>query len=693
MSRIIYQANWATEPYMNNKNIQLDIETKSELKAVGTDYTTAQKMKERFFKGLRAGTGENYKRFHFDMLESIMCDSELDKSAIYLLFKVPADKDKDVELPQIYVGQAGGQLLFKRLEQHTHSDDPLCKKWNKGFLFTKESLDEDNVNNIGRYEQLIYDLIGTYVDEGRINLENLNGCNSSLKHKKSIQAYGLNDSDKSLLINIITLLKANNINLLNPILDDLNSENAKYTGEVKYNETDIIDNEKLPEYETPKNIVSDMMKMVFDQLDADLAEKYKDMTEQEREQKINDEIAKLRFLDISVKERCEFLECIYDILMSRLEKVIPNKMIRQQHIINDQLFGLTLSAKVANKVGKQLGHHYIYAVTDGEKYIRRVKNITKMRNYKEKVQNTSAHISSVFNSIFDTNGEFDSMTFDIVVGNPPYNRDDYLDFVRFGNKIAKRYTCMITPAKWQGKGGERNEAFRKEIVPYMSKIVYYPEATDIFDIQECDGLTTYLINSIKQDRTYVVNKSDDIVAFNDAESYKTNVISNVSLLNKANSIIQKIGSLQKINTSTNKKDEYFVAESERYGWGTERKKENITYKSCKCYTNELKYNVISEPQVVHKNDLPYLAKVRAITFSSNSKAECESYRSFMESKFVKFLMLSARVGTMTGEQAKRFVPDPGAFDHIFTDEELYKKYNLTQDEIDLIESVIKDRTR
>lgn len=39
----------------------------------------------------------------------------------------------------------------------------------------------------------------------------------------------------------------------------------------------------------------------------------------------------------------------------------------------------------------------------------------------------------------------------------------------------------------------------------------------------------------------------------------------------------------------------------------------------------------------------------------------------------------------------RFVPDPGAFDHIFTDEELYKKYNLTDDEIKLIESVIKER--
>ena len=39
----------------------------------------------------------------------------------------------------------------------------------------------------------------------------------------------------------------------------------------------------------------------------------------------------------------------------------------------------------------------------------------------------------------------------------------------------------------------------------------------------------------------------------------------------------------------------------------------------------------------------------------------------------------------------RFVPDPGSFDHIFTDGELYEKFGLTQDEINIIESVIKKR--
>lgn len=38
----------------------------------------------------------------------------------------------------------------------------------------------------------------------------------------------------------------------------------------------------------------------------------------------------------------------------------------------------------------------------------------------------------------------------------------------------------------------------------------------------------------------------------------------------------------------------------------------------------------------------------------------------------------------------RFVPVPEAFDHIFTDQELYEKYNLTPEEINIVESVIKE---
>ena len=43
--------------------------------------------------------------------------------------------------------------------------------------------------------------------------------------------------------------------------------------------------------------------------------------------------------------------------------------------------------------------------------------------------------------------EFGQMKFDVVIGNPPYNKGMDLDFVDLGYKISNKYTVMITPAK------------------------------------------------------------------------------------------------------------------------------------------------------------------------------------------------------------------------------------------------------
>lgn len=53
---------------------------------------------------------------------------------------------------------------------------------------------------------------------------------------------------------------------------------------------------------------------------------------------------------------------------------------------------------------------------------------------------------------------------------------------------------MITPAKWQAKGGPKNEAFRRDIFPFMDKIIYYPNAEDIFDITSIGGITIELLS-------------------------------------------------------------------------------------------------------------------------------------------------------------------------------------------------------
>ncbi len=90
--------------------------------------------------------------------------------------------------------------------------------------------------------------------------------------------------------------------------------------------------------------------------------------------------------------------------------------------------------------------------------------------------------------------ELKLMHLDVVIGNPPYNNDIYIPFVEMGYNLASNCSVFITPAKWQAKGGEKNENFRRNIVPHMSKIVYYPDCHDIFDIAVQGGISYYLID-------------------------------------------------------------------------------------------------------------------------------------------------------------------------------------------------------
>ena len=62
--------------------------------------------------------------------------------------------------------------------------------------------------------------------------------------------------------------------------------------------------------------------------------------------------------------------------------------------------------------------------------------------------------------------------------------------------------------------------------------------------------------------------------------------------------------------------------------------------------------------------------------SFNSELQAKSFISYLNTRTVRFLvLLNAYTVALINSETWRFVPDPGPFDHIFTDAELYKKYN------------------
>lgn len=271
------------------------------------------------------------------------------------------------------------------------------------------------------------------------------------------------------------------------------------------------------------------------------------------------------------------------------------------------------------------------------------------------------------------------MKFDVVIGNPPYNNDLYIDFVILGHALSNKCLSMITPAKWQAKGGVKNEAFRQNIVPYMKDIVYYPDTSEVFyKVDSQGGISYYLI-----DKNTHVNKLLRTICrtqplFETEGTWEICDTSKVLFNTKIQGIVNKLGTYRQLSCKNNARDnKYNVAVTNVYSEKT------CTNKTGSALVTISPYIIMSD----HKKNVH-------TTFidSFDTIKEAESFVSYLETKFIRFMFLMAKCSLhMQSDFSWKFVPDPGSFDHIFTDAELYKKYNLTDDEIHIIESVIKER--
>lgn len=402
-----------------------------------------------------------------------------------------------------------------------------------------------------------------------------------------------------------------------------------------------------------------------------------------------------KFLDPMCKDGI-FLYKIYVKLMASESLIaeFPDEMERKDHILHHQLYGVS-----PDRLCQLMTIRTVYGTLNTESNIKLAKstNISDIRSVIEK--------------------EFNGMQFDVVAGNPPYNNDAYLDFVTMGHLLARKYDLWITPAKWQAKGGQKNEDFRKNIVPYMSKIVYYPDATDLFDIAEVDGISIFLSGHILNDNKEIINRSNKIRGFNNKAFRQVgNTLNNVTY-----NIVQKMAGIQSLVPFEFKSSVSHWGFTAGEGFGDFGKGINIVSGGkvvAECSLSDIPKNIqdVEKINVVMNrmagycyffdndgmttgiNKLYILGKNYIAPFnysclhSFDTFDEAKSFASFMYSKIVRFICVTTLVGTnLANKEAWRCIRVPGSFDHIFTDQELYKKYNLTDEEINIIESVIKER--
>lgn len=432
------------------------------------------------------------------------------------------------------------------------------------------------------------------------------------------------------------------------------------------------------------------------------------------------------FIDIYCKSGI-FLKRIYeklDLALQKLEK-FTNPEIRRNHILNNQIYGLVMD----NSGSLLLCNKVIYgdAFHDGHLFYLDSVNVAGYSNYEDILHKINpTKIKETIEKMFNRQG----LGFDVVVGNPPYNRGGDIDFVNLGYELCNKYTVMITPAKWQtAEANQRIDSqmsygdFRKKIVPHMKEVVYYPDCYDLFDIKEASGICYYIIYKDKSfDKCLVVNKQE---LQKSIESFEIRAILNrETLWNVGNSVVDLMGRYNKLDIENmaqlNNKARYFVNsnnQSTKGGGGYSTKMQDA---SGKWVTKD---GIVGHGGMLFNpktRDIPVITKINVIDslddakdlliagassnlFYSDSLEECESYVSYITTKLVRFLILiNFNKQTLFDRNTFRFVPSPmildnsgnrirGEFDHIYTDDELYKTWNIPQKYIEVIEAVVKER--
>lgn len=411
-------------------------------------------------------------------------------------------------------------------------------------------------------------------------------------------------------------------------MEDFFDRFQRITGVSKYSTSEVI---------TPSWVVSDMVDLLPSEVFA----------------------PESRFLDPSVKSG-RFLAEIYRRLMNSeaMKQAFPNEQDRQRHILANQLYGFATSGAAAAIARKQL--------------------------YDDPTIAGNIHYTTAKDVVKEIQGALENMKFDVVIGNPPYNRGMDIDFVKLGFDLSKQYTVMITPAKWQTAEADQSSAskmsygdFRKQLVPHIREVVFYPDAKDLFDIIEVDGITYFLMSKDTYTSCKITNKCKNYKKFNDISN--RSLLNQETLYNKGMDIIAHMGS---INSIAFHKNDF----SKRYKVVAVTKAPGMSHSNNEGHPIFITSIYTIDENFGGQND-------RECIFSSDSIEECKSFISYMYTRLVRFLYLcnTSKLTNPYTNHCFRFVPAPGAFDHIFTDQELYQKYGLTADEIAIIESVIKER--
>lgn len=447
-----------------------------------------------------------------------------------------------------------------------------------------------------------------------------------------------------------------------------------------------------------------------------------------------------KFLD-PVSKSGVFLREIVKRLDRGLQLIIPDRQQRIDHIMHHQVFGIAtteLTSYISRRslyCSREADSQYSVSHFDsaeGNIVYRNLRHTWQKGKCKycgasQDVYDRSAadeHYAYQFIHTDNPQRLFPNMKFDVIIGNPPYQLSDgggkgssampiYQLFVQQAKKLNPRYLTMIIPSRWFS-GGKGLDDFREEMLndKRLSHIVDFFDSAECFPGVDISGGVCYflwqngykgecMVKSIRSNKENVMLRplleagSGSFIRFNEAVSIVRKIMKKgfISFENFV-SARKPFGTIPKLSKSNNDNYIYTFAYPEN-GYIDKNKilQNNHWIGMHKVYISkaygergEFPYLVLGKPFA----GAPHTCCTETyLLIGPYSKSE-EVYNciSYIKTKFFRFLVLLKKNTQNAAKGVYSFVPLQD-FSHPWTDEMLYKKYGLTDEEIGFIESMIR----
>lgn len=337
-----------------------------------------------------------------------------------------------------------------------------------------------------------------------------------------------------------------------------------------------------------------------------------------------------------------------------------------------------------------------------------------------------------------TEKELKDMKFDVIIGNPPYQLSDggaqasaipiYNKFIEQAKKLKPKYLCMITPARWM-TGGRGLDSFRKEMLHDRSiRVLHdYPDSSDCFTGVEIKGGVCFFLfdanykgkcsivrhdrNQIRESVRYLVEDGDEIFVRDERlVSIKDKVgITEKTSFENIVSTMRPYGLRGDVFSNPSKYNLPAMSDIPENGYlkiyGLDNLKRKCMYIP-KTYPLPIHNpsltkwklfvtrnwgigsfdDVPSNPVIAGPNELCTETFLEFGPF--DHKAEVENVLSYLKTKFFRALVSIRKQDQSSSRAVYHYVPLQD-FTRPWSDKELYRKYNLNDEEIQFIEENIK----